>query len=349
MPRALPVLISLLMTPLAMATPKAEIAAGNIVITGVASPKNLTVVVAEGTEAEIADRPAMSGEWTAGTDRITFTPKYPLKPGTKYRVLGIDKGLNVQVPNAALAKPTIVTRILPTTQDIPENILRFYIEFNQPMPRGNVYDYVAIYTDKEKKIDWPFLRLEDELWNTDQTRLTLLIDPGRIKKEVKPRLDLGPVFMAGGKYTLVISGKWPTLDGGTLGKDVRKPIAAKPAIDKAVDPKTWKLSPPVDEAAALCVTFGRALDHQLLLRTLSVVDRDGHAVEGKAESTNDDGGWTFRPTPRWRAGAYNLRVETVLEDVCGNRVGQAFEVDVLRPTPKEIKVKHLDLPFTVGR
>jgi hypothetical protein len=46
---------------------------------------------------------------------------------------------------------------------------------------------------------------------------------------------------------------------------------------------------------------------------------------------------------------YILRTDTGLEDVCGNRIGVPFEVDLLKPRPKEVKVDHVDLPFTVGR
>jgi hypothetical protein len=85
------------------------------------------------------------------------------------------------------------------------------------------------------------------------------------------------------------------------------------------------------------------------MRALSVLGPDGKPVAGKTEATDDDRGWTFRPTARWTPGAYTLRVDTVLEDVCGNRIGRPFEVDLARPAPKEVKVEHVDLPFTVGR
>jgi hypothetical protein len=340
----------ILSTPLiGAAAPTAQVMEGKIVVTGVTSAKGLSVVVAEGAEEDIAARPAMAGEWATEKDRITFTPKYPLKPGTKYRVQGLDKARTVIVPQAESRKQTVVTRIDPTTSELPENILRFYVEFNQPMPRGDVYDFVDIYTEKGKKIEWPFVRLTEELWNTDQTRLTLLIDPGRIKKEVKPRIDLGPVFVNGHKFTLVVSGKWPTLEGGTLGADVRKTITIKPPVDEAIELKNWKLSPPTDAAAALNVTFDRLMDHHLLMRTLSVIDADGREVKGKAESKNDDHDWTFRPQENWKSAKYNLRAETVLEDVCGNRIGMPFEVDLLKAAPKEVKAKFVDIPFTVGR
>jgi hypothetical protein len=117
---------------------------------------------------------------------------------------------------------------------------------------------------------------------------------------------------------------------------------------EGIDPKGWKVSAPADEAAPITVSFDRPLDHPILLRALTVVGPDGKPVAGKAEATNDDRGWAFRPAARWAAGEYKLRVHPVLEDVCGNRLGRPFEVDLARPAPKEVK-EPVDLPFTVGR
>lgn len=339
----------LIFAPLANATPTAEVADGKIVVAGLTTSKGLSVVVAEGTEAEIAARPSMAGEWTTAAGRQVFVPKYPLKPGTKYRITGGGSPLDVRVPELPRGKPARLTHIYPAATELPANVLRFYLEFDRPMPRGDVYKYIGVYTEAGMKDVQPFVELDAELWNEDQTRLTLLIDPGRIKKEVKPRIDLGPVFEAGKKYTLVVSGKWPTLDGTPLGADVRKPITAVDPIGTAIDLKGWKVTPPADPAGPLAVAFGRPLDHPILMRALSVVGPDGKPVAGKGAAADDDRAWKFRPTTPWSAGTYTLRVDMVLEDVCGNRIGTPFEVDLLRPAPKEVKTEHVDLPFTVGR
>ena len=343
------VIVALLLPISAVAAPSAQLSDGRIVVTGLASSKGLSVVVAEGTDAEIAARPAMSGEWTDLADKLTFAPKYPLRPGTRYRVLGSDTPLEVLVPKAAPAKPTIVTGVHPSATELPENVFRFYIQFNQPMPRGESYRYVDVLTEKGEKVEWPFLQQDDELWNADQTRLTLFIDPGRIKKEVKPRIDLGPVFIAKNKYTLVINGKWPTLDGGTLGTALQRSITITAPINEAIEPKNWKMTPPVNRDAPLKLTFDRPLDHALLMRSMSVVDADGKAVAGTGKSVDHDRGWSFLPARTWAVGKYNLRVATILEDVCGNRIGQPFEIDLSRPTPKEVKAEFIDLPFAVSR
>ncbi|HEX3150539.1 MAG TPA: hypothetical protein VHR66_20850 [Gemmataceae bacterium] len=341
-------LVLLIVAPLATAAPTAQVADGKIVVTGLLSTKAMTVVVAEGTDADVAARPPVTGEWSSEDGKIIFTPKYPLKAGVKYRVTGGGEKFEVHVPKIAEKLPTL-THIYPTAAELPENVLRFYVEFDRPMPRGDVYKYVAVLKENGDKIAQPFLEIDDELWNADQTRLTLLIDPGRIKKEVKPRIDLGPVFEQGKKYRLVVSGKWPTLSGEPLGKDVSKSITVGAAVTEALDPKVWRVTSPSDPKQTLTVSFGRPMDLPVLTRNLSVIGPDGQAVVGTWQPTDQDRGWSFRPAAHWSPGEYAVRAEAVLEDVCGNRVGRAFEVDLLKPAPKPIKAQALDIPFVVGR
>jgi hypothetical protein len=347
MSRILPFATILCFTSAALAEPSAKVVEGKVVVTGLKNSRGLQLVVAEGTEKTIVDRPQVGGEWSYADSKATFTPKYPFEPGTKYRVYRGDWKHEFTIPREK-SKPTNVTRVLPESSVIPENILRFYIEFNQAMPRGDVYRYVTIHTEAGKQIEQPFVELDNELWNIEQTRITLLIDPGRIKKEVKPRIDLGPVFERGKKYTLVISGKWPTLDGGTLGSDIRKPLTVTAPQSNAIDPKMWKLSPPASESGELMVTFDRPMDHHVMVHALTVIGPAGKEIAGQADSSGKDRVWTFRSKTPWQPGDYNLRVETFLEDVCGNRIGKPFEVDLTGPPPKEVKAERIDIPFTIA-
>src|SRR5918995_741406 len=109
-----------------LAAPAAEVAGGKIVVTGVKSHEGLSVLGADGAEDQIAARPAVSGEWATADGKAVFTPKYPLRPGTKYRILGAGDRLEVRVPKPPPGKPTVVSRILPTATELPENVLRFY-------------------------------------------------------------------------------------------------------------------------------------------------------------------------------------------------------------------------------
>src|SRR5207247_4882147 len=55
-------------------------------------------------------------------------------------------------------------------------------------------------------------------------------------------------------------------------------------------------------------------------------DLDGDIKLGAHEM-----GWYFTPRSEWKAGDYVLEAESILEDLAGNRIGRAFEVDETGP------------------
>src|SRR4051812_9413720 len=115
----LAVLALLVVAPLVSAAPSAEVRDGKIIVVGVAEAKRLSVVVAEGTDEEIAARPAMAGEWSTAAGKAVFAPKYPLKPGTKYRVTGGGTRLEVRSPEAPRPKKARLTHIYPAATELP--------------------------------------------------------------------------------------------------------------------------------------------------------------------------------------------------------------------------------------
>jgi hypothetical protein len=56
---------------------------------------------------------------------------------------------------------------------------------------------------------------------------------------------------------------------------------------------------------------------------------------------------TFAPKERWKKGEYRLEVDARLEDVCGNRVGEAFEVEIVDPAAPAPEMKTFDRIFQV--
>lgn len=327
------------------AEPVARVQDGKIVVASVPSVAGLKVVIAEGKPEDIASRAAVAGEWTLSGGSAVFTPTFPLRPGTTHRVfLSEGKSVDVRMAEVTPARAATLIGVHPSGDTVPENILRFYVHFDAPMPRGDVYKYVRILRADGKAVEQPFLELDDELWNEDQTRLTLFIDPGRIKREVKPLIDLGPVFAAGDKYSLVVSGQWPTLTGKPLGRETTRTLSATSRIESGIDPKKWKLSVVGD--GPLTIEFDRPMDHAMTLRGLTVIGPDDRPVSGKTALGPAERSWTFVPKKAWGAGKYRVRVAADVEDVCANAIGRPFEGAMGKLT-RAPKVADVELPFAI--
>ena len=95
----------------------------------------------------------------------------------------------------------------------PENTLRLYVHFSGQMTRGNIYRHVKLIRDDGREVKRPFLELDEELWSSDGLRATLFFDPGRVKRELVPREQDGPILEEGHSYALVFSREWKDAEG----------------------------------------------------------------------------------------------------------------------------------------
>jgi hypothetical protein len=319
---------------------------------------SLHVVPADGSPAQ--GRPAVLGSYAVEEGVLRFRPSHPLARGVHYlavfdpaAVPGMGAGPAVRdtlfLPKPHRPEATAVARVYPSGDRLPENLLKFYLHFTAPMSRGRVYEHIHLLGPEGKEVELPFLELDEELWERDGTRLTLLLDPGRIKRGLKPREEVGPSLEEGKKYTLVIDRDWPDAEGEPLRETYRKTFTAGPPDDVPPDPKTWQVkAPAAGTRAALAVTFPEPLDHALLQRWLDVVDAGGKPVAGRAHVRPGETGWEFTPEEPWATGDYRLVIDTRLEDRAGNSIGRPFEVDVLRPVDWDVKAETVSLPFTVA-
>jgi len=315
------------------------------------------------------DLPPMAGAYAVNGSALRFTPRYVLRPGLRYRAVLHPDGasresrpktpkdlaeakavtLDVMVPESAAGKPTEVTHIYPTSATLPENQLKFYIHFSAPMGRGEAYEHVRLLDAKGRPADLPFLELAEELWDASGKRLTLLIDPGRIKRGLKPREDLGPVLEAGREYTLVIDRGWRDASGRALKADYQKRFRTAAPVEEGIDETAWKIvSPPAGSKDPLLVKFPRPLDHALVERTISVVAFDEQRLPGIGQTADEERRFEFRPEKAWVAGKYRLVIETSLEDLAGNRIGRAFDFDELGATDKRAPGETVTIRFTIA-
>jgi hypothetical protein len=193
------------------------------------------------------------------------------------------------------------------------------------------------------------LELGEELWDPAMRRFTLLCDPGRVKRGLKPREELGPVLEEGKSYTLVIDRDWPDAAGADLQEGMRKSFQVLPPDDAPIDPKAWRIeSPHAGTAEALVVRFGEPLDHALLERVVWVENPAGEKLVGTIETSDDETCWRFTPLEPWPAGEYQLVANTALEDLAGNAIGRPFDVDVFGPIQRTIETETVSIPFAVA-
>jgi hypothetical protein len=311
------------------------------------------VFVDNGTGAKGGAPLPLLGSSRIADGLLIFEPRFPLEPGLRYRAEfnGPPRqsiAASFAIPKEKPQQLASVLHVYPSRDRLPENLLKFYIHFSVPMSRGQAYQRVRLLDAVGRPVDMPFLELEQELWSPDGKRFTLFLDPGRIKRGLKPREEAGPVLEEGKSYTLVIDQHWHDAKGNPLKETFRKPFKVGPPDDAPLDPKRWKLRPPTaGKGEPLVVRFPKPLDHALLQSLLWIVDESGRRVAGTVAVSDEETRWQFTPQRPWQAGRYQLVVDRTLEDLAGNSVGKPFEVDVFHPIRREPKAERVAVPFEV--
>ncbi len=305
------------------------------------------------TERKAALPTPMLGAWRVQEGRVRFSPQFPLARGVSYRAEfrtgpGGPLVAQYQLPADTTPPSTVVAEIFPSAEMLPENLLKFYVQFSAPMAEGAGLDHVRLLDAAGQEIKLPFLKIADELWDAGMTRLTLFIDPGRIKRGVRPLVEVGPVFEEGKSYALVIDAAWRDAAGRPLLKSFRKEFRAGPADRTALEPTGWKLSAPAaGTRAPLSVEFGEPLDQALALRLLTVTTPAGEAIDGEAVLGTQERRWGFVPAKPWPKGPLQIVVPTIIEDLSGNNIGKTFDVDMFAGVPKTFSTASVRLPFEV--
>jgi len=296
----------------------------------VPGPSAFAIRVADGSPG----LPPVAGTWTVEGKTARFRPRFPLEPGLRHRVSVADASTDLTIPDGerAVRPSTRVTRAEPTAAVLPENLLKFYLHFTAPMARGRAYRHVAILDASGQPLALPFLEIGEELWDPTGTRLTLLLDPGRIKRGLRPRDEDGPILETGRSYTLVVAPAWPDASGRPLASSFRKAFRAGPADAKPPDPAAWTIAPPrVGTVETLNITSPEPLDAAIWSRALAIAGPDGRPVLGSASIEADGTRWRFVPAAPWSPGRHAIAISSDLEDLAGNAVGRPFEVDSTRP------------------
>lgn len=284
-----------------------------IKITGDVKPSDVAVFVGAGDVGPVLGKASRQG------DAVVFEPQFPIAKSTAVRV--VIEGKTYPLPGIA-EKPMAaakVDRVYPSTDAIPANLLKFYIHFNQPIQPGSAWENVKLKDEQGRIVDLAFLEIDQELWDPEHRRLTVLFDPGRIKRGVTPRDEVGSALEPGREYTFVA--------GGTaLIETYEKKFRVVAEDRKPIDPDQWKLTlPRPNTLEPLVVDFGEPLDSALAQRFISLNKPSTIALG------NNETSIAFTPLTAWKAGQFELSIDTALEDLAGNKVGRPFDVDTFEP------------------
>jgi len=297
--------------------------------------------------------PGLLGKHSIESSAVIFTPQFPLQPGVSYRAVARIPGVAplsrvFSIPKVDAKPTTVVQRVYPSTNVLPENQLKFYIHFSSAMARGFAYDHISLVDQSGVRVDVPFLQLGEELWDPSGLRFTLFFDPGRIKRGLLSQQELGMALQEGKRYTLVIDKGWKDAEGRPLATDFRKTFSVGPADRKTIDLKSWTISKPLAGTRnVLTVSFPEPLDHAILQRELEVVTSTGAVIKGGVAIGPDEKRWIFTPDAAWKKGAYAIRVGAALADLAGNMIDRPFEIDVFERVDQNLNRSTRSLEFKV--
>ena len=288
---------------------------------------------------DVAEPPPIVGHYALDGMALVFVPRHGWHAGRRYRAAwaapagarapGVPRTatLAFRTPSADAsgATPT-VTAILPTGPVLPANLLRVHVRFSRPMRRGHAADAVRLEGADGRTLPSSFLAIGHELWSEDMRRLTLTLDPGRIKRGVRPNLEAGAPLVGGHAYTLVVGATLKARDGTPLGFDVRRRFIAGPALADHPPLDAWRVGRVGSGTRqSLAIEPPASIDLLSAELRLAIVDADGQRLPGRLRGAGTDGSLLFAPERPWEDGA-RLRLDPRLEDISGNRRGSAFEM-----------------------
>jgi hypothetical protein len=292
----------------------------------------------------------MPGRWEADGDVLRFTPRLPFVQNATYALVeGAGAGswtelARLRRPKAGIAATATVVVIHPATAEVPENLLRLSVTFSAPMGEGSAAGAIRLVDSAGDDIPHALLPMPPELWDRPRRRLTVLLEPGRIKRGLVPNVALGAPLAHRTEFALVVDAAIRDAEGAALTDGARRAYRVGPPVRARVDPALWRVSWPTPGARdALVVRFDRPLDAALALRCVTVTDGDGRAVPGRSGLDDGDVRWTFVADAPWPAGTVELHIDAALEDLAGNSVRRVFDRDLAREADAPVAVDRVIL------
>jgi len=321
--------------------------------------RRLAVLPSEVVEAGVNLQAIQSvaGSFALDQDAICFIPRFPFLDGMGYSLLvdlapvvpGVDgpEVWTIRRP-APEGKPTAeIVAIYPSVDELPVNQLKLYLHFSRPMSEGWAARSVQVRrADNDEPLEGVFLG-EPELWDGERRRLTILFDPGRIKRGLLPNEESGYPLIEGVPIIISIDAKFRDAAGRSLRSGAERRYDIGPLLRVRVNPVDWRYHcPTVGSTDPLIVEFDRPLDHALLEHSLWVNDAAGMTLTGRGSTGSGERAWRFEPESPWEQDRHQVMVDPRLEDLAGNSLIRVFDRDLTRAEDAPADGRQVAIDFT---
>jgi hypothetical protein len=306
--------------------------------------------------ADLSAIQPIAGRFEFDQDAICFLPRFPFLDGLSYSLLvdsvpeerrvGSLEVWTIQRPAPEGAPTTGVVAIYPSADELPVNQLKLYVHFSSPMSEGWAARAVHVCrANNHEPLDGVFL-MEPELWDRERRRLTLLLDPGRIKRGLAPHEEAGYPLIEGVPVIVTIDTEFRDAAGQPLRTSAERRYEIGPPVRVRVDPTDWRFHyPTAGSADPLTVEFDRPLDHALLEHSLWVNDAAGVPLAGRGSVGPGEQSWRFEPQLPWEEDHYTVIVDPRLEDLAGNSLVRVFDRDLMRAEDTPVDARHVAIDF----
>ncbi|MEL7485633.1 MAG: hypothetical protein AAGJ87_00290 [Pseudomonadota bacterium] len=246
----------------------------------------------------------------------------------QFFVVLISAAFSVNICSAACTDTDKIKKVemYPTSAELPANLLRFYLYFPYKVAARNVLNHITLQDSTGRKVDGAFLENRYDLWSPDRRRLTLLLNPGRVKTGLGAHDTLGRALIPGQDYSLSVN---ETALRGEHCKGRAKSVFRFSVTAADIDPPkpdSWLMvTPAAGTLGPLVVDLGSPHDHLSLAFRLRVTDPEGVGVPGRIHLGPDETVWRFTPSEPWSRSLHRLLIDETFEDLAGNRPSGVFD------------------------
>lgn len=219
--------------------------------------------------------------------------------------------------------PTI-TAIYPSGDTLPENLLRMYVRFSDPMKTVGNLENIRIVDRQGKEVKGSIFNNAYELWDESQKQLTLIFDPARVKTGLRVNETLGRALKPHQAYQLIIE-NLETVEHIKLATYVKN-FYVTLTDDTRPNTTKWNIyTPEVGSSNPLTVTLREPADWMSLLHRIRIVNEKDEYITGSIKIRRQEKEWVFTPDKKWKSGNYFMHINARFADPCGNNLNGLFD------------------------